>query len=78
MSSHASFIQGARRAGFTAVELIISASIMALVMAGAIAAFVYGLRTWRNETITSELHQDLEKAMEHIRHDLRLSSVGWA
>ncbi len=76
MSSHASFIQGARRAGFTAVELIISASIMALVMAGAIAAFVYGLRTWRNETITSELHQDLEKAMEHIRHDLRLSSVG--
>ena len=66
----------ARRAGFTVVELMVSAAIMTLVMGGALATFIYGLRTWRAETIVSELHQDLEKAMEHIRYDLRLSSAG--
>ncbi len=76
MPSYAKSLPLVYRAGFTAVELIISAAIMALVISGATATFIYGLRTWRAETITSELHQDLEEAMEHIRHDLRLSSVG--
>lgn len=65
-----------RRSGFTMVEAVISAAISVLVIGGALGAFIYGLRTWRAESIKSELHQDLEKAMEHIRYDLRLSSVG--
>ncbi|MGI6086860.1 MAG: PilW family protein [Kiritimatiellia bacterium] len=76
MSSFKKSLPPISHAGFTVAELIISAAIMTVVITGAFTAFIYGIRVWRNEAIISELHQNLESAMEHIRHDLRLSSVG--
>ena len=76
MSSFKKSLPPISRAGFTVAELIISVAIMTVVITGAFTAFIYGIRVWRNEAIISELHQDLESAMERIRHDLRLSSVG--
>jgi len=64
------------RQGFTLVEMIVSSGVVLLVMAGVMSAFIMGLRMWHNEAIQSELDFDLQIAMENIRRDMRLSSVG--
>ncbi len=64
------------RGGFTLVEVIIASAITTLVIGGATAGMITALRSWRATGIRSELHVDLEIAMERMRHDLRLSSVG--
>ena len=63
-------------AGFTVVEVMVSSLITVVVVAGVLAVFVQGMRVWERESITGELNMDLELAMERIRSDLRLSSVG--
>lgn len=62
--------------GFTILELMVASAIAVTVIAGATAALVNALRSWRAAAIRAELHMDLETALERIRHDLRLSSVG--
>jgi prepilin-type N-terminal cleavage/methylation domain-containing protein len=65
-----------RSAGFTLLEVMIASAVSVLVLAGAMAALVNSMRSWRAAAIRSELHMDLEKSMEMMRQDLRLSSVG--
>ena len=62
--------------GFTLVEVLVAATITVLVITGVFSAFVYGLRSWQAEAVKNEINIDLEGAMERIRQDLRLSSVG--
>ena len=64
------------RCGFTLIEVMIASVISALVLGGVTAGLVNAMRAWRSAGIRSELHMDLEKSMERMRHDLRLSSVG--
>ena len=62
--------------GFTLVEVLVAATISVVVITGAFSTFIYGLRSWQAEAVKNEINIDLEGAMERIRHDLRLSSVG--
>ncbi len=68
--------QRKRLRGFTITEILVALAIATLVIGSTTMAFINGLRTWRTEMIKSELNMDLELATEHIRQDLRLSSVG--
>ena len=52
------------------------AVVSTIVIGGVTAALVHSLRSWRAAGVRAELHIDLERSMERIRHDLRLSSVG--
>ncbi len=63
-------------AGFTLVEALIATIITAMVVGGTLSTLVYGIRAWRAEAVKNEINMDLERAMERIRQDLRLSSVG--
>ncbi len=65
-----------RRFGFTVTEVMVSAAITSLVVASVFAVLIQGLRVWEREQILGELDMDLELALERIRADLRLSSVG--
>ena len=62
--------------GFTLVEILVAAALIVLVVTGALATFINGLRSWQAETVKNEININLVGAMERIRHDLRLSSVG--
>ncbi len=62
--------------GFTLLEALIASMITMMVIAGTLSTLVYGLRAWRMEAVKNEVNIDLEHAMEGIRQDLRLSSVG--
>ncbi len=66
----------AARSGFTLVEVMVSAVITILIITGVFTVFIQGLRTWEAESIMGELNMDLERALERIRADMRLSSVG--
>ncbi|MBU4200124.1 MAG: hypothetical protein KKG09_06705 [Verrucomicrobia bacterium] len=61
---------------FTLVEAAIATAVTVIVIAGTLSTFVYGLRAWQTESVKNEINMDLERAMERIRQDLRLSSVG--
>lgn len=65
-----------RTCGFTLIESMIAIIISLLVITGALSTFIYGLRSWQAEAVKNEINMDLERAMEKIRQDLRLSSVG--
>jgi len=62
--------------GFTLMELMVASSVAVLVLVGAMAGLVHALQLWRAAGIRAELHLDLEKSMERMQDDLRLSSVG--
>lgn len=64
------------RHGFTLTELMVASFISVLVIGGAMGMFIHGLQIWDQEQVVNELNYDLEKAMEMIRNDLRLSSIG--
>jgi prepilin-type N-terminal cleavage/methylation domain-containing protein len=64
------------RAGFTLVEIMVASTISVLVIGGATAGMINVLRAWQAADIRTELHMDLEKSMERMQQDLRLSSVG--
>ncbi|MBT3294450.1 MAG: prepilin-type N-terminal cleavage/methylation domain-containing protein [Verrucomicrobia bacterium] len=66
----------ADRRGFTLTEVMIAAAITVLVVSGVFSVFIQGMRVWERESIMGELNMDLELALERIRADLRLSSVG--
>ncbi|MBL7076669.1 MAG: VCBS repeat-containing protein [Kiritimatiellae bacterium] len=57
-------------------EVMVSSAITMMVVASVFAVLIQGLRVWEREEIMGELDMDLELALERIRSDLRLSSVG--
>jgi type II secretory pathway pseudopilin PulG len=64
------------RAGFTITELIVASGISALILAGVVGSMAMVFRGWREAAVNSELNINLELALERIRQDMRLSSVG--
>lgn len=65
-----------RGTGFTLVEMMIASTISLMIIACVMAVFIQGMKVWEQESIRNELNFDMEKAMENIRADLRLSSIG--
>jgi type II secretory pathway pseudopilin PulG len=65
-----------KKQGFTIVELLIVSLISVIVVGGVTTSLAHVLRTWRESEVSAELNMNLEVAMEHMRHDMRLSSVG--
>ena len=62
--------------GYSLVEVMIASAIAVIVVGGVSSSMTHLVRTWRSTQITSELNMGLELAMEHMRDDMRLSSVG--
>lgn len=62
--------------GFTLTEVMITSALSVIVMAGVTAAFIQELKVFDQEQIKNELYYNLEEALERIRQDMRLSSVG--
>ncbi len=62
--------------GYTLTEVLIASCVSVLVIGGVSTSMAHILRTWRETQITAELNSGLELAMEHMRDDMRLSSVG--
>ncbi len=64
-----------KRQGFTLAELIVATAILVLAVSAALGGFVYLLHADRLNSIQTELDVDARKAMEWLRHDLRLSAM---
>lgn len=64
------------RAGFTLMEVMVASIISVIVIGGVTVALIDGLKIWQQEEIKNELNINLEIAMEKIKQDLRLSSIG--
>lgn len=62
--------------GFTIMEVMVASAVSVIILGGATVALIQGLQVWQQEQIKAELNMDLELSMEHLRQDLRLSSVG--
>lgn len=59
--------------GFTLVEVMIAAAIMAVAAAMATGGFIYVLRAQEHSLIQTELDSDAQIAMERLKYQLRLS-----
>ncbi|MBN2301892.1 MAG: type II secretion system protein, partial [Lentisphaerae bacterium] len=64
-----------KKRAFTVIEIVVAISIMVLVVAATTSIFVHGLKAWHEQAIENKLHVNIEKAIEWIRYDLRLSSM---
>jgi type II secretory pathway pseudopilin PulG len=62
--------------GYTLTEVMVASLISVLVIGGVSTSMAHVFRTWRETQVTAELNMGLELAMEHMRDDIRLSSVG--
>lgn len=58
------------------MEIMVASTISIIVLTSFMAVFIHGLKLWQQEEIKNELNFNLEEAMEKIRIDLRLSSIG--
>jgi len=61
--------------GFSIIETIISAAILAVVMVAAVGGWLYVFRGERMNSVQNELDMEVRAAMERLRADLRLSSI---
>lgn len=64
-----------QRSGFTLVEVVSSALILAIALSAAVSGLLYITRSERLNSVQNELDIDVRKAMERVRADLRLSTV---
>ncbi len=65
-----------KKYGYTLIEVMVASFISVLVIGGVSTSLAHILRTWRETQVISDLNMSLELAMEHMRKDMRLSSVG--
>lgn len=67
-----------RRAAFTLAEVIIAASLSAIVLAGVLSTFLFLARTGFNTAAYAEMSSTLRVATERFHRDVRLASdVRW-
>jgi type II secretory pathway pseudopilin PulG len=65
-----------KKQGYTLTEVLIASAVAVLVIGGVTSSMAHVIRTWRETQVEAELNMNLELAMEYMRQDLRLSSVG--
>jgi hypothetical protein len=61
--------------GFSLTELIFAGSIAVVIMITIMSAWIFAYRTWKEETVQTDLRVDLMSSLERIKSDLRLSSL---
>ena len=61
--------------GFTLVEVMVASSILVIGMALAMTALAYFYRGLSQAEVQNELDIDVQKAMERVKYDIRLSSL---
>ncbi len=66
------FVKGGNH-GFSIAELLVTVVIFSIVSAGVYTTFLVGSRSWQTGRVTTELRQELRKAMDWMREDLRQS-----
>ncbi|VGO12437.1 hypothetical protein PDESU_00989 [Pontiella desulfatans] len=64
-----------RSQGFTLLEVIASASLLVMAMGMAITGYIFTLKNVNEADVQNDLDIDLQLAMEHLKRDLRLSSL---
>ena len=64
-----------QKKGFTLSEVVFAALISIMVIAAILSIWVFTYRTWAGERARTGLRIDMVKALETIKHDLRLSSL---
>ena len=59
------------RAGFTLVEILVTVMIFTILMAAIHTVLLVGQSSWQTNSVRAELGQELRKAMEWMKDDLR-------
>ncbi len=62
------------RRGFTLAESLLAVSIGITFLASSLSAWYYTTKNWKEENYRSELRYNIEKSMEKIKEDIRLSN----
>lgn len=57
--------------GFTLVEILVSVAIFAILIAAVSTVFLVGESSWQTNSVRMELQQELRKAMDWMKNDLR-------
>ncbi len=66
---------GRTKDGFSLVEALVATGIVVVVTTLAVGGLMYLLRTQARSAVQSELDLDVQKAMERLKRDLRLSAL---
>jgi prepilin-type N-terminal cleavage/methylation domain-containing protein len=68
----------ARRRGFTLTEVLVSAALSSLIMAGVLSAFLFIGRTGFSASSYSEMESQLRRALDTFAHDARMAGgITW-
>lgn len=59
--------------GFTLAEALLAAAMGAIFLVSAVSTWTYSTKTWKEESVRSELRYNVEKSLEEIKNDLRLT-----
>jgi len=59
------------QAGFTLVELLVAAAVLALFMAGLYQAVTFGLTSWERSQFRVDVQQNVRTAINHVSRELR-------
>lgn len=70
----AAFLSASRR-GFTIIELMAAATILLIVVTLSLYGFMYALKENARAMVQNELDMDVQKSMEALKKDLRLSAL---
>lgn len=62
-------------AGFTVLELLVSAAILGILMTTTVAVTSTGLRNKSRQSVSLDLQQNLRVALQHVTQDLRSSAL---
>lgn len=65
-----------RRTGFTLLETMVATFIVLMAMGLALTGFMYGVRSQNFTDVQNDLDLDSQNAIEHLKRDLRLSTLG--
>jgi prepilin-type N-terminal cleavage/methylation domain-containing protein len=62
--------------GFTLAEMLVAVGMGTIFLVSAISTWIYSTKTWKSEGVRSELRYNLEKSLEKMKEDIRLSDGG--
>ncbi|MDP2653795.1 MAG: prepilin-type N-terminal cleavage/methylation domain-containing protein [Candidatus Omnitrophota bacterium] len=65
-----------KKSGFTLVEMLMSAAILSLVMAGGYMIFAAGENTWFTTEVSIRLQENLRKSLDRMFRELHMTQTG--